>query len=214
VPRFIAVANWFLRLRGYCVDMPTEATGDVPNAMISLRLHELGMQVSVAAGGSDPEARVMEVFFDDPNGAFRYAARVRLATKTGEHIVEVVTVSRKPGIGPRGQNPSLNRKVLAAVPLAHLLRGAREALGWDLQAWGNAIARFPSPPKGQSYPDEHYEQIAGAYRTAIAAGEPPRPFIAETWRVSGATVSRWIRTARELKVLEPAPRAYGGRPRR
>jgi hypothetical protein len=97
----------------------------------------------------------------------------------------------------------------AAGPAA---KGAQEALGWDLQGWGNAIKRSPPPRKGEPYPAEHYAQVAGAYRAAVAAGQSPRPFIAETWRVSGATVSRWISTARQMNLLGPAPKEVGGRP--
>jgi hypothetical protein len=39
----------------------------VPDAMISLWLHELGMQVFVAAGPGEDD-RVMNVSFDDPTG--------------------------------------------------------------------------------------------------------------------------------------------------
>jgi hypothetical protein len=184
-----------------------EAT--VPNAMISLLLHERGMQVFVATGPSDDD-RVMEVSFDDPTGPFRYAARVRGSTRGP--VIEAVTVSIKPEARQDG-TAVLNRKVLATVPLAQLRHGAQEALGWDLQGWGNAIKRSPPPRRGQSYPAEHYAQVAGAYRAAVAAGQPPRPFISETWRVSGATVSRWISTARQMNLLGPAPKEVGGRPR-
>jgi hypothetical protein len=181
----------------------------VPDAMISLWLHELGMQVFVAAGPGEDD-RVMNVSFDDPTGPFKYAARVRGSTHGP--VVEAVTVSVKPE-ARQDASAVLNRKVLAAVPLAQLLRGAKEALGWDLQGWGNAIKRSPHPRKGQPYPAEHYAQVAGAYGAAVAAGQSPRPFIAETWRVSGATVSRWISAARQMNLLGPAPRQVGGRPR-
>jgi hypothetical protein len=127
-------------------------------------------------------------------------------------VIEAVTVSVRPE-ARQNANAVLNRKVLAAVPLAQLLRGAHEALGWDLQGWGNAIKRSLPPRKGQPYPAEHYAQVAGAYRAAVAAGQPPRPFIRETWQVSGATVSRWISTARQMQLLGPAPKEVGGRPR-
>jgi len=127
-------------------------------------------------------------------------------------VVEAVTVSVKPE-ARQDANAVLNRKVLAAVPLAQLLRGAQEALGWDLHSWGNAIKRSPPPRKGQPYPAEHYVQVAGAYRAAVAAGQPPQPFIRKTWGFSEATVSRWISTARQMNLLEPAPRQVGGRPR-
>jgi hypothetical protein len=181
----------------------------VPDAIISLLLHERGMQVFVAAGPSDDD-RVMEVSFDDPTGPFKYAARVRGSTHGP--VIEAVTVSVKPG-ARQDANAMLNRKVLAAVPLAKLRLGAQEALGWDLQGWGSAIKRSPPPRKGQPYLAEHYAQVAGAYRAAVAAGQSPRPFIAETWRVSGATVSRWISTARQMNLLGPAPKEVGGRPR-
>jgi hypothetical protein len=180
-----------------------------PDAMISLWLPERGKQVFVAA--SSPEDRVMEVSYDDPDGPFRYAARVR-RSRQGP-MVEAVTVSLKPD-APEDGTAVVDRKVLKAVPLAQLLRGAQVALGWDLQGWANANTRMRPPPKGQPYPDEHYEQVAGAYRAAVAAGQAPRPFIAETWGVSGATVSRWISTARQMNLLEPAPTKVGGRPRR
>ena len=180
----------------------------VPDAMISLWLHELGMQVFVAAGPGDAD-RVMDVSFDDPTGPFRYAARIR-GSAHGP-VIEMVTVSVRPEAREDG-NVVLNRKVLAAVPLAKLRLGAQEALGWDLEGWGNAIKRSPPPRKGQPYPAEHYAQVAGAYRAAVAAGQSPRPFIGETWRVSGATVSRWISTARQMNLLGPVPKEVGGRP--
>ena len=180
----------------------------VPDAMISLWLHERGMQVFVAAGPGDND-RSMDVSFDDPTGPFKYVARVRGSTHGP--VIEAVTVSVKPE-ARQDTNAVLNRKVLAAVPLAQLLQGAQEALGWDLQGWGNAIKRSPPPRKGEPYPAEHYAQVAGAYRAAVAAGQSPRPFIAETWRVSGATVSRWISTARQMNLLGPAPKEVGGRP--
>ena len=129
----------------------------VPNAMISLLLHEQGMQVFVAAGPNDDD-RVMEVSFDDPTGPFRYAARVR-GSMHGP-VIEAVTVSVKPE-ARQDANAVLNRKVVAAVPLAQLLRGAQEALGWDLQGWGNAIKRSPPPRKGQSYPAEPMRRWPG-----------------------------------------------------
>jgi hypothetical protein len=188
-----------------------ERSAEPPLAMISLWLADRQMQVVVAADGADGEGRVMEVTYDDPAGPFRYAARVRPSVH--RPVIEAVTVSVKPD-ALHDETTVLNRKVLAAVPLAQLLRGAQAALDEDLQGWGNTIKRWPPPPKGHPYPNEHYEQVAGAYRAAITAGQSPRPFIRETWQVSGATVSRWIRQARELGLLEPAAKAMGGRPRR
>jgi hypothetical protein len=180
-----------------------------PTAMISLLLHERGVQVSVAAGPGEDDA-VMEVSYEPP-GPFKYPARVRPSPRGP--LVEAVTVSVKPD-ARQNENVVLDRKVLAAVPLAELLRGAQHALGWDLESWGNAIKRWPPPPKGQPYPDEHYRQVAEAYRAAVAVGQSPRPFICRTWGFSEATVSRWISTARQKNLLEPAPKNVGGRPRR
>jgi hypothetical protein len=180
-----------------------------PTAMFSLGLPERGMQVFVTGGPSKKDV-VMEVSYEPP-GSFKYAARLRRSAQGP--VVEAVTVSVKPD-ARQIENVLLDRKVLAAVPLAELLRGAQHALGWDLESWGNAIKRWPPPPKGQPYPDEHYWQVAEAYRAAVAAGQPPRPFIHKTWGFSEATVSRWIRTARQKNMLEPAPKSVGGRPPR
>jgi hypothetical protein len=155
-----------------------------PTAVISLLLHERGMQVFVAAGPGEDDA-VMEVSCEPP-GPFKYAARVRPSPRGP--LVEAVTVSVKPDARQNG-NVLLDRKVLAAVPLAELLRGAQHALGWDLESWGNTIKRWPPPPKDsriqmsttgrwprrtvrRSRPDSRRD------RSFVGLGDSPRPLSA------------------------------------
>jgi hypothetical protein len=127
-------------------------------------------------------------------------------------VIEAVTIAVKKEV-PFGGAP-IDRKALADIPLAELVRNAYDALQWDLEGWANGIKRFPPPRRGEGYPDEHYQQIAGAYRAAEAAGVPPRPFIMKTWQMSGAEVSRWISKARDKGFLPAARKSAGGRPPR
>ncbi|WP_430789174.1 hypothetical protein [Actinoplanes sp. G11-F43] len=191
-----------------------EGTANVPNAMISLWMPDEGRQAFVGAFTEKQTELVMDVSYDPPEGSFRYAAVVR-RVEDGPvtwPVIEAVTIRVKDGV-PFGDAP-IDRKAMDDLPLAELVRNAFDALHWDLEKWASAIGRFPPPRRGEGYPEEHYKQIAGAYRAAEAAGVPPRAFIMKTWQMSGAEVSRWISRARDLGFLAAPRKSAGGRPRR
>ena len=188
-------------------------SGNLPDALISLWMPDKGRLVFVGAFHGERTELLMNVSYEPPDGPFRYGALVRRVQEgpVTWPVIEGVTIEVKEGV-PFGE-VSINAKALAAIPLAELIRNAFDALNWDLESWGNGIKRFPPPDRGEGYPDDHYQQIAAAYRAAQAAGLAPRPFIMQTWRMSGAEVSRWIKHARSQGFLPPASKSAGGRPR-
>lgn len=76
--------------------------------------------------------------------------------------------------------------------------GEPEQLDW---------ARFARPePRKVGRPvergPEHYAEVAQVARAAWLDRRPARDEIAARWQVAGQTADRWIRTARELGLLE------------
>jgi hypothetical protein len=53
------------------------------------------------------------------------------------------------------------------------------------------------------YREDHYEQVADAYREAYQAGLPPARSVAETWGVPAATARSWVRRCRDRGLLPP-----------
>jgi hypothetical protein len=68
--------------------------------------------------------------------------------------------------------------------------------------------RLPSRPSGGRYPDDFYNEVAGAYHWAVLERRAPAQTIADANDVPITTVHRWIREARRRGLLAPA-RAKG-----
>ncbi len=66
-------------------------------------------------------------------------------------------------------------------------------------------------PGRQGHSDDHYKQVADAYKAFITTGESaPNKRIAEEWGYSRNTVAGWVRRARQLGYLPPAHKGRAG----
>lgn len=68
---------------------------------------------------------------------------------------------------------------------------------------GKPPIRLPKP-KGQRYPDRHYERVADAYYRLVEEGRPPAQTLAEANGVPVTTVTRWFKEARSRGLMAPA----------
>ena len=80
-------------------------------------------------------------------------------------------------------------EVLAAVGHAHPVRPRYQ---------------LPSHPGSGRYPDDFYDEVAGAYHWAVLERRAPAKTIAEHNDAPVTTVHRWIREARRRGLLPPA----------
>ena len=94
---------------------------------------------------------------------------------------------------------------LRRLPLRHMARIA--ATGGDLDAvTALAYEELGEWPSGKPRPGDHYRQVATSYREAAAAGSPPLQAVMKRWGVSRAGASKWVRIARDRKLLGEPPR--------
>ena len=56
-------------------------------------------------------------------------------------------------------------------------------------------------PSGRYLPEQFYDEVARAYRTAVERGLKPRKTIADAATVSTEVAGRWIREARKRDLL-------------
>ena len=63
--------------------------------------------------------------------------------------------------------------------------------------------KLERPARNQFSP-EFLQDVAAAYRQAVAAGLPPLRTMAEDSGVPQGTIARWVAKAREEKFLPPA----------
>jgi len=62
-------------------------------------------------------------------------------------------------------------------------------------------------PQGRRRPDEHYQEVADAYRSALAKRQPPVKTIQDRWVVGRAMASRYVAEARKRGYLDYPSRA-------
>jgi len=109
------------------------------------------------------------------------------------------------------QRIEVTSRSLRQLPLPELL-GSITALRDDPQ--GRALFReifrladdLPATPRHRpgpkGHPRSHFEQVAEAYRTALAqAPQAPIKALAEQYQYSEATVRRWVQRARDMGLL-------------
>lgn len=107
-------------------------------------------------------------------------------------------------IEARGDDAKANRATITTeklrrLPLRQIRQMAHAGLHLDLGALQRVVGAKRRP--GQPYEPGHHEEVAETYRKALAAGQAPRAAIERKWDVSRATASKWIRTAREERLL-------------
>jgi hypothetical protein len=121
----------------------------------------------------------------------------------------------------RSKPVEITSRSLRDLPLAELL-GSVDALRDDPE--GKALFRrlfaladdlpptFPRRRPGpKGHPREHFEQVAQAYRIALArAPRAPVKTLAEQMNASDATVRRWIQRARDMGLLGPSTPGKAG----
>jgi hypothetical protein len=87
---------------------------------------------------------------------------------------------------------------LRSLPLAEMRAAVAARLAGD-DAFGafGKVAR----ERGKAWPDEHYRQVAGVYKSAVEHREPPLKAIQEHWHVSRPGAAKYVKGARERGFL-------------
>ena len=99
--------------------------------------------------------------------------------------------------------PGKRRRATAPAPKGDRRRAARLAVDPYRRSEPNAALEVP---EGRPYPRVFFEQVARTYEDLRAAGVAPNAAIATANKVPKTTADRWVRRARELDLLGPAPR--------
>lgn len=87
---------------------------------------------------------------------------------------------------------------LRSLPLAELRAAAAARLaGGDPFGAFRKVAR----QRGKALPDEHYQQVAQVYRSAVERRQSPLRAIESFWQVSHPAAAKYVRRARELGFL-------------
>lgn len=90
------------------------------------------------------------------------------------------------------------------------------ARSWGLQLRDDADANVehakthPVRRKRNRITREHLEEVAGVYRKADAAGEPPTRAVQSRWSTTHSTAAKWVSKAREEGILGPPAGFRGG----
>jgi hypothetical protein len=87
---------------------------------------------------------------------------------------------------------------LRLLPLAEMRAAVAARLAGD-DAFGafGKVAR----ERGKAWPDEHYRQVAEAYKSAVEHREPPLTAIQEHWHVSRPAAAKYVKGARQRGFL-------------
>lgn len=163
------------------------------------------------------------------DGRTAYIPRFTFATDSGDHeprlrVVMDVAVDDwgrarclELVVRPLDDEPVTGER-LRAIPLARLLRHASaESRSFVAHEGGGTFApptpaerdaiyrgEGRRPRRGSPITDEHLEEVADVYRSALERQEPPTQAVMDEWHVSRSAASRWVAAARERGFLGPA----------
>ncbi|MGD0285113.1 MAG: hypothetical protein ABSC31_01840 [Acidimicrobiales bacterium] len=149
----------------------------------------------------DPEGFVNVGVFDLPWRIYVRVAEVggvpQIVALRIEAGVLGVTEDREHLVYEGDDDPTITADVLRRLPLRQLRAVAVREAYQPESDWLEPfrIERVP----GQAWPDEHYQEVAEVYRSS--AGKPLLA-IAERWKVSRPTASKWVAEARRRKFLK------------
>lgn len=95
----------------------------------------------------------------------------------------------------RDDGPEVTGSALRSIPVASMLKGAILAMDKP------EIPEITKELERRAPTQETLRSVAQVYATAYLVGDPPKKFVAEMFKISTATASRWIARARETKLL-------------
>lgn len=94
----------------------------------------------------------------------------------------------------------INTASLRRLPLVRLREAAAQLRRAQLDEVFKALRPRVRKP-GQPLPSSHLEDVAALYRAAVEGGQAPLPAICRKWQVARPTASRWVRAARDARLL-------------
>jgi hypothetical protein len=101
---------------------------------------------------------------------------------------------------PHGAAPAavITAERLRALPLAELRAAvAARMAGDDVYGAFEKVAR----ERGKAWPDEHYRQVAGVYKSAMEHRKPPLQAIQNHWHVTRPAAAKYVKGARQRGFL-------------
>ncbi|MFC4375105.1 hypothetical protein ACFO5K_13460 [Nocardia halotolerans] len=153
----------------------------------------------MAFADADGTQRVVVTYSDLP-GPWTYTIEGSLVK--GEPMITKLSIGQRDPATPI----SINQTRLRRVQVKVLFERIKHALHTD---WSDRVsqllgdARTQLPKSDRSWHAQHYLQVSWAYTEAEKAGRPARKAIADQWKVSLVTASRWLSEARKRGYLPP-----------
>lgn len=129
-----------------------------------------------------------------------------------------------------GQEPqSVTATLMRGLPVASIISAARAERfaaagreladayddGQDIDATPGLIADLraasepwvgPRPGRPKELGTDRWREVAEVYSAALAAGKPPLVAVEKYWTISRPTASRWVKSARDARLLPETDR--------